>query len=49
VGSKAWEAKLEVEKLPHIISDRSKRLSKVNLTEQERNNLDQEITNLELV
>jgi hypothetical protein len=47
VGSKAWEAKLEVDKLQRIINDRSKRLSQGNLSAQEKNNLDKEITHLE--
>jgi hypothetical protein len=47
VGSKAWEAKLEVEKLPHIISDRTERLAKGDLTPKEREKLEREVTHLE--
>jgi hypothetical protein len=47
VGSKAWEAKLEVEKLPHIISDRTERLAKGDLTPKERERLEREVTHLE--
>jgi hypothetical protein len=47
VGSRAWEAKLEVEKLPHIISDRTERLAKGDLTPKERERLEREVTHLE--
>jgi hypothetical protein len=47
VGSKAWEAKLEIQKLPNIIADRSKRLTNENLTPQQRTKLEQEVTHLE--
>jgi RecG-like helicase len=47
VGSKAWEAKLEIQKLPNIIADRTKRLSSGDLTPQQRAKLEQEVTHLE--
>jgi hypothetical protein len=47
VGSKAWEAKLEIQKLPNIIADRTKRLSSGDLTPQQRTKLEQEVTHLE--
>jgi hypothetical protein len=47
VESKAWEAKLEIQKLPNIIADRSKRLTNENLTPQQRTKLEQEVTHLE--
>jgi hypothetical protein len=47
VGSKAWEAKLEIDKLPHVINDRTKRLAEGNLSPQERVKIEKEITHLE--
>jgi hypothetical protein len=47
VGSKAWEAKLEIQKLPNVIADRTKRLSSGDLTPQQRTKLEQEVTHLE--
>jgi hypothetical protein len=47
VGSKAWEAKLEIDKLPHVINDRTKRLADGNLSPQERVKIEKEITHLE--
>ncbi|MBD2450055.1 alpha/beta fold hydrolase [Nostoc sp. FACHB-152] len=44
VGSRAWEAKLEVEKLPRIINERLERLSKADL--DEATDLERDIENL---
>jgi hypothetical protein len=47
VGSKAWEAKLEIQKLPDIINDRTAKLASGDLTPQQRTKLEQEVTHLE--
>jgi hypothetical protein len=47
VGSKAWEAKLEIQKLPHVIDNRMAKLAKGNLTPQQRQKLEKEIAHLE--
>jgi hypothetical protein len=47
VGSRAWEAKLEVEKLPRIIDERLERLSKGDLDADAQANLRADIENLQ--
>jgi hypothetical protein len=47
VGSKAWEAKLEIQKLPHVIDNRMAKLAKGNLTPQQRQKLEREVAHLE--
>ncbi len=47
VGSKAWEAKLEIQKLPNVIDDRMAKLAKGDLTPQQRQKLEKEVTHLE--
>jgi len=47
VGSRAWEAKLEVEKLPRIIDERLERLSKGDLDADAQANLRTDIENLQ--
>jgi The BURPS668_1122 family of deaminases len=48
VGSKAWEANLEVKKLKRIIADRSKLAQNGNaLTLEQKNKLDADVTHLE--
>ncbi|MEQ8999927.1 MAG: hypothetical protein RID53_25865 [Coleofasciculus sp. B1-GNL1-01] len=47
VGSRAWEAKLEVEKLPRIIDERLNRLSQDGLDAEAEANLQADIENLQ--
>jgi hypothetical protein len=47
VGSKAWEAKLEIRKLPHVIDNRMAKLAKGDLTPQQRQKLEKEVAHLE--
>lgn len=47
VGSKAWEARLEVQKLPFIIEERISRLQQADLTPDERRLILNDIANLE--
>jgi hypothetical protein len=47
VGSRAWEARLELAKLPEIIRDRASRLAEPNLTAEQRENLITELHSLE--
>ncbi len=47
VGSKAWEARLEVQKLPFIIEERISRLQHTDLTPDERRLIIDDIINLE--
>jgi hypothetical protein len=47
VGSRAWEAKLEVDKLPRIIDERLERLSKGDLDADAQANLRADIENLQ--
>lgn len=47
VGSRAWEAKLEIEKLPRIIDERLERLSSGNLDAEAEADLRADIENLE--
>lgn len=47
VGSRAWEAKLEIEKLPRIIDERLERLSRGDLDAQAEADLRADIENLE--
>jgi peptide methionine sulfoxide reductase MsrA len=47
VGSRAWEAKLEVEKLPRIIDERLNRLSKGDLDADAEASLQADIENLQ--
>jgi hypothetical protein len=47
VGSRAWEAKLEIEKLPQIIDERLERLSRGDLDAQAEADLRADIENLE--
>ncbi|MEH2310931.1 MAG: aldo/keto reductase [Nostoc sp.] len=46
VGSRAWEAKLEIEKLPRIINERLERLSKADLDADTEASLRADIENL---
>lgn len=47
VGTKAWEAKLELEKLPEVIKDRVTRLAKPDLTAAQREELIDDLGALE--
>lgn len=47
VGSRAWEAKLEIEKLPRIIDERMRRLAKGDLSPDEKVDLLAEIFDLQ--
>jgi hypothetical protein len=46
VGSKAWEAQLEISKLPDIIQERVERLSNADLDPKSQQRLEAEITDL---
>jgi hypothetical protein len=46
VGSKAWEAQLEVNKLPKIIEDRANRLAKGGLDKESQLHLEKELSSL---
>jgi hypothetical protein len=46
VGSKAWEAQLEIEKLPKIIEERAERLANGGLDERSQQRLETELVDL---
>jgi hypothetical protein len=48
VGTKAWEAQLEIEKLPHIIAERAERLANGGLDEKSQLRLEAELADLKL-